>query len=112
MTAPFLHYFSFASQDYEVDYEGLVGEAVDPGGAVGLCLEGNEGEWETGGVWVGPREEESPATTSSLGARRAKPQLTITVPSSENLSLLQVGPFSTRNLSKSLEIWTRIIVVV
>lgn len=74
-----------------MDDEGLVGEAVDPGGSAGLCLEVSEGEWETGGVWTGPREDDPPVPATSLGVRRAKPQLTITVPSSENLSHMQVS---------------------
>ncbi|KAG7169287.1 hypothetical protein Hamer_G022249, partial [Homarus americanus] len=63
-------------EDYEVDYEGVAGDVV--------VEAGSEGEWEAGGVWTGPREEgDSPVTaTTSLGVRRAKPQLTITVPSS------------------------------
>ena len=79
-----------------MDYDGQAGETVDPGGST--CFDGSEGEWEVGGVWVGPQEEEVPALpspTTSLGVRRAKPQLTITVPSSEDLShVQQVGSSS------------------
>ncbi|XP_045138539.1 uncharacterized protein LOC123520364 isoform X3 [Portunus trituberculatus] len=79
-------------EDYEVDYDGQARETVDPGGPTCFATDGSEGEWEVGGVWVGPREEEVPALpspTTSLGVRRAKPQLTITVPSSEDLSHVQ-----------------------
>lgn len=76
-----------------MDYDGHGGETVDPGGPASFGMDGSEGEWELGGVWVGPREEEvSPSLsspTTSLGVRRAKPQLTITVPSSEDLSHMQ-----------------------
>lgn len=80
----------FTEQDYDVDYDGHGGETVDPGGSACFGMDGSEGEWELGGVWIGPREEEvppaMPSPTTSLGVRRAKPQLTITVPSSEDLS--------------------------
>nr|XP_045596433.1 uncharacterized protein LOC123757090 [Procambarus clarkii] len=87
-------------EDYDVDYDGVPAEVGEVGVSGGV--EGSEGEWETGGVWTGPREtggvwtgpqEESPVTTTvtSLGVRRAKPQLTITVPSSEDLTHLHGG---------------------
>lgn len=75
-----------------MDYDGPAGETVDPGGPACFAMDGSEGEWEVGGVWMGPQEEEVPAMpspTTSLGVRRAKPQLTITVPSSEDLSHVQ-----------------------
>lgn len=76
-----------------MDYDGQGGESVDPGALACYGMDGSEGEWEVGGVWVGPREEEIPPPLpnppTSLGVRRSKPQLTITVPSSEDLSHMQ-----------------------
>ncbi|XP_064109139.1 LOW QUALITY PROTEIN: uncharacterized protein LOC135217304 [Macrobrachium nipponense] len=71
-------------EEYDVDYEGVTSDVLEaPGG-----MDGQEAAWDTpAGVWMGP--EPPHITSGNLGARRAKPQLTITVPSSENLSLLQ-----------------------
>ena len=83
------HYFV---QDYEVDYDGQAGEPVDSGGLSCFAMDASDVDWEIGGVWVGPPEDEvptMPSPTTSLGVRRSKPQLTITVPSSEDLSLVQ-----------------------
>ncbi|CAL4136005.1 unnamed protein product, partial [Meganyctiphanes norvegica] len=71
-------------EDYDVDYDAV--EPMDPGGNV------EDVDSDIGGVWIGPRDEDvSPASTVSLGVRRAKPQLTITVPSSEDISMMQGG---------------------
>ncbi|XP_068202573.1 microtubule-associated protein futsch-like isoform X2 [Palaemon carinicauda] len=82
-------------EDYDVDYEGVTSDVLDPTGG----MEGQDMDWETtGNVWIGP--EQTQITSTNLGVRRSKPQLTITVPSSENLSLLQEAGKRSRSASQ------------
>ncbi|KAK7076937.1 hypothetical protein SK128_021468 [Halocaridina rubra] len=87
-------------EEYEVDYDIPHNEGID----LTAGPEPGDMDWETGtGQWTGAEQHNLSATNNSLGVRRSKPQLTITVPSSEDLSLLQETRESPRPPQRSPE---------